>query len=419
VPSFSAPRGTNDVLPEDQTYWRHIRDTAERLALQFGYQPIDTPLLEEVGVFERGIGTGTDIVEKEMFLLKQRQEESRQFALRPEPTAGICRAYVERGMASRPQPVRLSCIGPMFRHERPQAGRLRQFSQVDLEAIGSDDPALDAEIILYAWRLYETLGLRDLTVLVNTIGDQESRAPFLDALRDYFRPQLDNLEADDKMRFEKNPLRLLDSKNQRTRELLERAPDLEEFLTPSARNHGERVRAYLAAAGITYTVDKRLVRGLDYYTHTVFEVVPPNAGSQGTIGGGGRYDGLIKLLGGKDTPAVGFGTGIERIILNLKANEIVPPGLPRPSVFVASFSEKAGGEAFKLADELRAAGISAVLSAGGRSPKAQLRAADTAGCRYTVILGEDELASGTVTLRDMEAKTQDTLPRAELLAHLR
>jgi histidyl-tRNA synthetase len=254
--------------------------------------------------------------------------------------------------------------------------------------------------------------------LVNSIGDPESRKPFLDALRDYFRPHFDNLDADDKMRFEKNPLRLLDSKNGRTRELLEGAPDLEAFLSPSARNHGERVRSYLSASGISYKVDKRLVRGLDYYTHTVFEVVPPNAGSQGTIGGGGRYDGLIEMLGGRPTPAVGFGTGIERIILNLKRAEIEPPGLPRPSVFVASFGEQAGAAAFRLADELRSAGVSAMLSAGGRSPKAQLRAADASGCRYAVIIGDEELAAGTVMLRDMEAKTQQPVARGEIVARL-
>jgi histidyl-tRNA synthetase len=419
VPSYTAPRGTNDVLPDDQPYWRYVRDTAERLAGRFGYQPIDTPLFEEVGVFERGIGEGTDIVEKEMFLLQPRQEEGRRFALRPEPTAGLCRAYVEHGLFSRPQPVRVYCIGPMFRYERPQAGRLRQFTQIDLEAIGSDDPALDAEIILYAWRLYEALGLRDLTVLINSIGDSESRAPYLEALRDYFRPHFDALDADDQMRFAKNPLRLLDSKNERTRELLEGAPDLEEALPPAARNHGERVRAYLASAGIPYAVDRRLVRGFDYYTHTVFEVVPPNAGSQSTIGGGGRYDGLIKLLGGRPTPAVGFGSGIERIILNLKANGIVPPALPKPEVFVAHFGEASAIGAFTLADELRAAGISALLSTGGRSAKAQLRAADTSGCAFVLILGDDEIANGTVSVRDMRAKTQESVARIDVIARLR
>src|SRR5918997_904251 len=223
MPAYSAPRGTNDVLPDEQRYWRLVREAADRLAELYGYQPIDTPMFEEVGVFERGIGEGTDIVEKEMFLLQPRQEEGRRFALRPEPTAGLCRAYVERGMASLPSPLRVYWVGSAFRHERPQAGRLRQFTQIDLEAIGSDDPALDAEIILYAWRLYETLGLRNLTLMINSIGDREARAPYLETLRDYFRPHLDRLDADDQMRFEKNPLRLLDSKDERTRALLERA----------------------------------------------------------------------------------------------------------------------------------------------------------------------------------------------------
>lgn len=416
---YTAPRGTNDVLPTDQPYWRFVRDTAERQAALFGYQPIDTPLFEEVGVFERGIGQGTDIVEKEMFLLQPRREEARRFALRPEATAGICRAYIEHGMANLPAPVRLYWSGPNFRYERPQAGRLRQFSQVNLEAIGSDDPALDAEIILYAWRLYETLGLRDLVVLINSIGDRESRAPYLDALRDYFRPHLDTLDPDDRMRFEKNPLRLLDSKNERTRALLERAPDLHEALPPASREHFERVLAYLRAAGIPYTIDKRLVRGFDYYTHTVFEIAPPNAGSQGTIGGGGRYDGLIELLGGRPTPAVGFATGVERIILNLKANGVEPPPLPAPAVFIAIGSAAAATPAFTLADELRRAGVGVQLAAGGHSLRSQFRLAGRLGVRYVIVLGEDELAAGTVTLRDMQATEQRLVPRDAIVEELR
>ena len=415
---YTAPRGTSDVLPAEQPYWRYVRDTAERLAAWYGYQPIDTPMFEEAGVFERGIGEGTDIVEKEMFLLQPRHEEARRFALRPEATAGLCRAYLERGMASLPSPVRLYWAGAAFRYERPQAGRLRQFAQVNLEAIGSDDPALDAEIILYAWRLYEALGLRDLTVLVNSIGDPAARAPYLDALRDYFRPYLDTLDADDQMRFAKNPLRLLDSKSERTQALLEGAPDLHEALSPAARDHFERLQAYLRAAGIPYQVEKRLVRGFDYYTHTVFEVVPPNAGSQGTIGGGGRYDGLIELLGGRPTPAVGFATGVERIILNLKAQGIQPPPLPAPATFVAFAADGAATPAFALAHELRRAGIGTQLAVGGHSLKSQLRLAGRLGVRYVAILGEDELARGTVTLRDMAANAQRTVPRDALVGEL-
>jgi len=416
--TFTAPRGTNDVLPAEQPYWRWIRNTAEHMAAAYGYQPIDTPLFEDVGVFERGIGAGTDIVEKEMFLLQPRREEARRFALRPEATAGLCRAYIEHGMANLPQPVRLFWFGPNFRYERPQAGRLRQFTQVNLEAIGSADPALDAEVIVFAWRLYERLGLQNLTLLLNTIGDPAARAPYLEALRAYFRPYLDELDEDDRVRFHKNPLRLLDSKNERTRALLAHAPDLHEALPPAALAHFERVQAYLQVAGIPYTIDKHLVRGLDYYTHTVFEIVPPGAGAQGTLGGGGRYDGLIELLGGKPTPAVGFATGVERIILNLKGSGIVPPPLPSPEVFVAVTAEGTTEAAFALADELRRAGVRAQLAVGGHSLKSQLRLAGRLGVRYTVILGEDELRGGTVTVRDMGRGEQQPLPREQAVAEL-
>ncbi|MFN8556845.1 MAG: histidine--tRNA ligase [Dehalococcoidia bacterium] len=416
---FTAPRGLADVLPDEQAYWRHVRAAAERLAGLYGYRPIDTPVFEEVGVFERGIGEGTDIVEKEMFLLQPRREEARRFALRPEATAGLCRAYIEHGMASLPAPVRLYWQGPNFRYERPQAGRLRQFSQVNIEAIGSDDPALDAEIIQYAWNLYRDLGLRDLTVLVNSIGDRESRAPFLAALQDHFRPHFDSLDADDQMRFAKNPLRLLDSKNERTRELLAGAPDLHEALNPGARDHFERVQAYLTAAGIPFVIEQRLVRGFDYYTHTVFEIVPPNAGSQGTIGGGGRYDGLIELLGGRPTPAVGFATGVERIVLNLKARGITPAPLPAPDAYVAHVGPGAAVAAMEFAAALRDAGVGALLATGGRSLKAQMRAANNGGYGTVAIIGADEAAQGTVKLHDLRGgRPEEALPRAEAVARL-
>lgn len=417
MPSYTAPRGTNDVLPAEQPYWRFVRDTAERLAAWHGYQPIDTPVFEELGVFERGIGEGTDIVEKEMFLLQPRSEEARRYALRPEATAGLCRAYVERGMASLPSPARFYWCGPNFRYERPQAGRLRQFSQINLEAIGSDDPALDAEIIVYAWRLYESLGLRDLSVLLNSIGDRESRAPYLESLQNYFRPHLDRLDADDQIRFEKNPLRLLDSKNARTRELLEGAPDLHEALPPASRDHFEQTQSCLRAAGIPFVIETRLVRGFDYYTHTVFEVVPPNAGAQGTIGGGGRYDGLIELLGGKPTPAVGFATGVERIILNLKSNGVEPPPLPEPSVFVAYDAPEVAADAFALADELRRAGVGAQLATSG-SLNAQMRRAGRLGVSHVAIVKSEDAADGYVTVRDMNARDERRVHRQTCVEEL-
>jgi len=400
MPEYTAPRGTTDVLPEEQRYWRYVRSLADPMAERFGYQWIDIPMFEEIAVFERGVGEGTDIVEKEMFQIQSRSEEARRYALRPEPTAGICRAYVERGMASLPAPLRFYFVGPLFRYERPQAGRLRQFTQIDLEAIGSDDPALDAEVILYTWRLLEALGLRDLTLQVNSIGDRAARAPYLEALKEYFRPHVDALDADDQMRYQKNPLRMLDSKNERTRALLEGAPDLQDWLPESSRAHFERLQAYLRAAGVPFVVEPRLVRGFDYYTHTVFEVVPPNAGRMGVIGGGGRYDGLIELFGGRPTPAVGVGIGVERIILNLKQSEFEPPPLPAPQVFVALASPEAAAPAFALADELRAAGLRAMLGAGG-SLRSQLRHAGRVGAPYVAILGDDELAAGAVTVKDM------------------
>lgn len=415
---YNAPRGTADVLPQDQPVWRLIRAAAERLAALYGYQPLDTPLFEELGVFERGIGAGTDIVEKEMFLLQPRNEDARRYALRPEATAGVCRAYLEGGMASLPAPVRLYWAGPNFRYERPQAGRLRQFNQINLEAIGSDDPAVDAEIIVFAWRLYESLGLRRLTLLLNSIGDRTTRAPYLTALQEHFRPHLESLGQDDQARFAKNPLRLLDSKDDRTRALLERAPSLHDSLSPAAHDHFSRLRRYLDAAGVPYTIDERLVRGFDYYTHTVFEIVPPNAGQQGTIGGGGRYDGLIELLGGKPTPAVGFATGIERIILNLRAAGIEAPPLPGPQVFIAIGAPEAAATAFALADELREAGRATQLATGGHSLKAQMRQAGRLGVHYVLILGADELASDTIALRDMNANEQRVIPRAEVLREI-
>jgi histidyl-tRNA synthetase len=418
MPEYTAPRGTTDVLPDEQRYWRFVRSTADPLAERFGYQWIDIPMFEDAGVFERGVGEGTDIVEKEMFLLQPRSEEARRYALRPEPTAGICRAYVERGMASLPSPQRFYFVGPLFRYERPQAGRLRQFTQIDLEAIGSDDPALDAEVILYTWRLLDALGLRDLTLLVNSIGDREARAPYLEALKDYFRPHLEQLDADDQMRFERNPLRILDSKNERTRELLAGAPSLHEWLPGPSLEHFERLQAHLRAAAIPFTIEPRLVRGFDYYTHTVFEVVPPNATAQGTIGGGGRYDGLIELFGGRPTPAVGVGIGMERIVLNLMRQEIAAPPPPGPRVFVATASAAAAPAAFALADELRSAGLSAQLGTG-TSLRSQLRHAGRLGATYAAIIGDDELAEGIVTLRKMSGGEQRSVPRAAVVREVR
>lgn len=415
---FTSPRGINDVLPSDQPFWRLIRDTAERLAARFGYQPVNLPMFEEIGLFERGVGDSTDIVRKEMFLLEGRGEESKRYALRPEGTAGAVRAYLQHGMASQPQPVKLFYFIEAFRYERPQAGRLRQHTQFGVEALGEADPALDAEVIELLWRLYEQLGITDLTALVNTIGDPNCRPAYIAELRDYYRPFLDQVCQDCQARFEKNPLRLLDCKEARCQPVIAGAPTLMERLCEPCREHFANLRAYLDALGINYQVNPRLVRGFDYYTRTVFEIVPPDAGSQGTVGGGGRYDGLIELLGGRPTPGIGFATGVERIILNMKRHGAEPPPLSRATAYVAHLSAEAEVEALRLASELRAAGVGALYSFGERSLKAQMRSANAAGCDYVVIIGSDELRDGTAIVRYLRGAGQETLARSEVMTRL-
>ena len=415
---FSAPRGINDVLPAEQPYWRLVRDTAERVAACFGYQPIDIPVFEEVGLFERGVGDSTDIVRKEMFLLERRAEESKRYALRPEGTAGAVRAYLQHGMFNLPQPVKVYYVAPNFRYERPQAGRVREHTQFGVEALGEADPALDAEVIELLWRLYDELGLRDLTVLLNTIGDHNCRPAYIAELRDYYRPYLEAVCNDCRARFEKNPLRLLDCKEERCQPVIAGAPTLMERLCAPCREHFTRLRSYLDVLGVRYEVTPRLVRGFDYYTRTVFEVVPPDGGSQGTVGAGGRYDGLVELLGGRPTPGIGFGTGLERIILNLKRVGAEPPPLPRPEVYVAHVGEAARTAAVKLAGELRVAGVRTLLGSGERSLRAQLRSANSAGVRYALILGDDEVARGTARLKDLRANSEEEAVHDEVVARL-
>lgn len=416
--TYTTPRGTSDVLPDDQPYWQFVRDTAEHLAARYGYRPVETPLFEEVGLFERGVGDSTDIVRKEMYLLERRGEESKRYALRPEGTAGVVRAYLQHGMFSLPQPVKLYYFAPMFRYDRPQAGRLRQFWHFGVEAIGEEDPALDAEVIELLWRLYAELGLHDLTVLLNSIGDQNCRPAYLAALRAYYEPRLAEVCADCRDRFEKNPLRLLDCKEERCQPIIAGAPLLLEHLCPECREHFARLRGYLDALGVRFEVTPRLVRGLDYYTRTVFEVVPPDVGSQSTVGGGGRYDGLIELLGGRPTPGIGFATGVERIVLNLKRVGAEPPPLLRPEVYVAHIGDAARIPAVTLASALRTAGVRALLGFGERSLKAQLRSANAAQVAYAVIIGDEEAAHETAVLRDLRANSQETLDRETLIARL-
>lgn len=403
MPRFQAPRGTQDVLPAMQPYWQAVLDAVREVARLHGFQRIDTPMFEDAGVFEKGSGDTTDIVEKEMYVFEDRGGD--RLALTPEGTPAIVRAYLEHGMSSWPQPVRLYTTHPMFRYDRPQKGRYRQHTQFDAEVLGSADPLVDAEVITMLWRLYGMLGIRGITVRLGSLDDLEPRRAYVERLKDYYRPFLDRLSEDSRRRFERNPLRLLDSKDERDIPFKEGAPKLVDQLSPAAREHHDAVQAALAAAGVKFAVDPLLVRGLDYYNRTVFEVVPDDdERAQGTIGGGGRYDGLVELLGGPPTPGIGFGTGIERIILEMQKNGVVFEPAPAAEVFIVHRGEGSAPAAVRLAAALRDRGIAAVIGEGGRSFKAQLRSANAAGARLALIIGEDELAKGVALLKPLEGE---------------
>jgi histidyl-tRNA synthetase len=416
VREYKAPRGTQDILPADQPYWDIIRGTASRLACAFGYGHIETPVFEEASLFTRGVGEVTDIVQKEMYIFEDRG--GGELALRPEGTAPVCRAYLEHGMHNQPQPVRLWYWTPIFRYDRPQAGRYRQHHQFGIEAIGEADSAVDAEVIELLWRLCEELGLTNLTLQLNSIGDKQCRPRYLEVLRDYYRDKLDRVCEDCRARFDRNPLRLLDCKQERCQPTIAGAPAITEHLCEDCDAHFTGLKALLEVAGVPFSDNPRLVRGLDYYTRTVFEVTPPEEGQQSTIGGGGRYDGLIELLGGRPTPGVGFASGIERIILNLKRQNVPFPDKMTAGVYIAIQSPSARIVAFRLASDLRRAGVVAIVGAWDRSLKSQMGHADKLDATYAAILGERELADGTATLKHLANGTQETLPLSDIPARV-
>jgi len=413
---YQAPRGTSDILPEEQPFWRYIEQKAVNICQLYGYERIDSPAFEDADIFIRTIGEETDIVEKEMYTFEDRG--GNKLTLRPEGTAPVCRAYIEHGLHNLPQPVKLYYITPIFRYERPQAGRYRQHYQFGCEAIGDADPALDAEVIDVAWRFFASLGLHQLSLQLNSIGCKQCRPQYLAALKDYYTKYRHNLCPDCKTRLERNPLRLLDCKKPGCQQLADSAPRSVDYLCPQCKEHFDRLKRYLGLLEIPFEVNHRLVRGLDYYTRTVFEIQPEAEGAQSTLGGGGRYDDLIEELGGKPTPALGFAIGIERIILNLKKQGISVPPLPQPQVFIAHIGDDARVEAIKLATRLRQAGTGVIEAIGNKSLKAQLRQANTLGVRHTVIIGEDEIKTGTVILRDMTTGEQKTMPLGQLEGEL-
>lgn len=409
-------RGFRDILPEEQGRWNLIRDTVRGLAEAYGFDRIDLPVLERSDLFQRTIGKGTDIVEKEMYVFTD--PSNRSVALRPEATASAARAYIEHGMLDRPQPVKLWYEGPMFRHDRPQAGRYRQFYQAGLEVFGAEEPIIDAQLILIGKKLFEELGL-PVQVQINSIGTPECRQSYLAELVAYFRPYRSKLPEDDKRRLQKNPLRLLDSKEEYTMSLLEGAPQILDWLDEKSKEHFMKVIEFLDEVEIPYVLNPYLVRGLDYYTHTVFEFVPEGEEgekTQSALGGGGRYDGLIAILGGRPTAGCGFAIGIDRIARVLSDKGINPPQYPPAQVFFAQLGDAARRVGLRLFEQFRAAGIPVAEAAGKNALKAQLEAANKLGVGLTLILGQKEVLDGTIIIRDMESGAQETIDASKVVS---
>ena len=409
------PRGTQDILPGTVEQWQYIEAKAREHFRRFNYHEIRTPLFEYTELFRRGVGETTDIVEKEMYSVRNPRSED-QLTLRPENTAGVVRSYVENKMYGSPnQPTKLFYMGPMFRHERPQAGRLRQFTQIGAETLGSSDPAIDAEVIAMVFRFYEEMGLKGLRVDMNSVGTREDRERHRTHLLAFLGEIRHELCLDCQSRIDRNPLRVLDCKVPKDQELTKNAPALLEHLSEESAAHFQAVQKYLAALNIPYVVDPRLVRGLDYYTLTAFEIKMAEIGAVETLCGGGRYNGLVTELGGDDMPGIGFAFGVERLILALEKQGIQLPVETGVDCYIVVQTPDAKEAAFTLLDQLRRAGVAAEMDYLDRKMKAQLKAADRVSAKYTAIIGESELASGTVVVKEMATGEQKEIAAAELI----
>ena len=411
-----APRGTKDILPDGVERWRYVEGKIRDLCDRFGYREIRTPLFEHTELFQRGIGDTTDVVEKEMYTFLDRG--GRSITLRPENTAAAVRAYLEHKLYAEDALTKLFYIGSMFRFDRPQKGRFREFHQFGVEALGEASPAVDAEIILLAVRFLESLGLKELSLSINSVGDPACRPVYRQKLKDFFKEKLDGLCEDCRSRYDRNPMRILDCKNERCQSLSIGAPEITDCLCDECAEHFEKVKSYLTAAGVPFTCDPRLVRGLDYYTKTAFEIKYEPLGAQSAVAGGGRYDGLVEEIGGAPTPAVGFAVGLERVMLAMEMQNLFPEREEGADAFVVALGDEAKDEAFCLLAELRDAGLSARMDYAGRSMKSQMKQADKANARYALILGEDELAKGVVTVRDMESSGQEQVAREDIVNKL-
>lgn len=413
---YQRPTGTQDILPEDQHYWAHVKSTARKLAERMGFERIDLPTFEYTPVFAKtAAGEGTDL-RKEMYSFEDK--DGQEITFRAEFTASVVRAFIENGMHVLPLPVKLYSFGSVFRHEKPQKGRYREHQQFNAEIIGTQDPLADLEILLLAQRLCAELGYKGVSLQINSTGCPACKPAYLEELVDYLQARNDQLTPVDRERLERNPLRVLDSKEPGMDDLLENAPHIVDHLCDECRKHFAELRTHLGRLDIPYTVNFRLVRGLDYYTKTVFEVWSKGIGAQNAVFGGGRYDGLAEMLGGPPTPGVGFGSGLERHVMTLKVQGIEPAPLPRPPVFVTVLGTKARPAAIDLTVALRDAGVGTWLSFGRRGLRSQLREANKRGARYAVILGEDEIKAGQATVRDMDQGEQGSVPLQDVVEWL-
>lgn len=408
----NAPRGTKDILPDTVGDWNYVEGEIRELCRRFGYSEIRTPIFEHTELFQRGIGEGTDVVDKEMYTFTDRGERS--ITLRPENTASAVRAYLQNKLYAQSNLVKLFYIGSMFRYDRPQAGRMREFHQFGVEALGEANPAVDAEVILLAMNLLEGLGLKDLELSINSVGCPKCRSKYRTMLQDFFQDKLEDLCDDCRSRFERSPLRILDCKKDSDKPYMADAPKITDCLCEECADHFAKLKELLTSAGISFTHDPRLVRGLDYYTKTAFEIKYPPLGAQSAVAGGGRYDGLIEEMGGNPTPAVGFATGLERLLLALESQNLLPEKNRSVDAYVVALGETAQAEGFKLLNSLRQQGLSAAMDFAGRSMKAQMKQANKLGAKYSVILGEDEIAEGVVMLRSMEDSSQAKVPMAQV-----
>ena len=409
--NIQAIRGTKDILPSEVIYWQHLEKTASKILEKANYHEIRTPIFEQTPLFERGIGEATDVVGKEMYTFTDRGDRS--ITLRPEGTAGVVRSYIQHKLFASGGIDRLWYSGAMFRYERPQAGRQRQFHQIGLELLGSRAARADVEVIAIATDILKALGLKNLSLQLNSVGSKEDRQTYRQALVNYFTPYQNDLDTDSQDRLTRNPLRILDSKDQKTQEIAKNAPNILDFLQDDSRSHFDKVCTLLTDLGILYELNPRLVRGLDYYTHTAFEIISEDLGAQATVCGGGRYDGLGTQLGGVETPAIGWAMGMERLILLLEQLQPLKP--QSPDIYFVSRGEKAENQALVMAQNLRQHGFKVELDLSGSNFAKQFKRGDRSGAKICLVLGDSEVETGIIQVKNLENAEQKTVSQDQLL----